>query len=55
MSDAVQPEKPNTGGWAPPKPVETPPVFVWPPKPMELFKWLFGKEGYLLPSTFRSC
>ncbi|ASQ12126.1 desaturase [Sinorhizobium meliloti] len=49
MSDAVQPEKPNTGGWAPPKPVETPPVFVWPPKPMELFIWLFGKEGYLLP------
>lgn len=49
MTDIQHPERPNTGGWAPPEPVETPPLFIWPPKPMALFRWLFGKEGYLLP------
>jgi sterol desaturase/sphingolipid hydroxylase (fatty acid hydroxylase superfamily) len=49
MSQAEQTERPNTGGWAPPEDVETAPVFIWPPKPLALLKWLFGWGGYLLP------
>ena len=32
------------GGTAPPSP-----LFAWPPRPAEAFKWLFGFPGYLLP------
>jgi sterol desaturase/sphingolipid hydroxylase (fatty acid hydroxylase superfamily) len=35
-----QPER----GTAPPNP-----FFAWPPKPVEVFKWLFGFPGYLFP------
>jgi len=35
-----QPER----GTAPPNP-----LFAWPPKPVEVFKWLFGIPGYLFP------
>ena len=34
-----QPER----GTAPPSP-----LFAWPPRPTEAFKWLFGFPGYLL-------
>ena len=35
-----QPER----GTAPPSP-----LFAWPPKPVQVFKWLFGFPGYLFP------
>ena len=35
-----QPER----GTAPPSP-----LFAWPPRPTEAFKWLFGFPGYLFP------
>lgn len=41
--------RPDTGGWVPPDLVETPPVFVWPPRPAAFIKWLFGYPGYLWP------
>jgi sterol desaturase/sphingolipid hydroxylase (fatty acid hydroxylase superfamily) len=36
--------------WSPsiPHPV---PLFVWPPRPLALIKWIFGYPGYLLPWT----
>ncbi len=39
----------KSGQWQPlqlPKPA---PVFSWPPRPKEAFKWLFGFPGYLWP------
>jgi len=35
---------------APPAtPIIAPPVFVWPPRPVALFRFLFGCPGYFLP------
>ena len=30
-------------------PIEYPPVFVWPPKPVPFLRWFAGYPGYLLP------
>lgn len=52
MTDAVQTvggEKINTGGWAPPLGPAVSPLLMWPPRPLALFKWVFGFPGYLLP------
>lgn len=51
MSDAIDVSKPErgSGGYEPPELIEYPPLFVWPPKPIKLLKWLFGYPGYLLP------
>ena len=39
----------QTGEWRPPELIETPAVFVWPPDPAGVLKWLFGYNGYLWP------
>lgn len=52
MTNATDSSRPNTGGWIPPEIVETPPAFVWPPKPGALLKYIFGWEGYLFPYNF---
>ncbi|ANT54240.1 sterol desaturase family protein [Mesorhizobium amorphae] len=44
-------ERVDTGGWAPPELIEIPPVFVWPPRPIDVFKFVFGWNGYLYPYT----
>ncbi len=49
MTDLARSEKVNTGGWAPPEGVVSPPVFVWPPRPLAFLKWFFGVPGYLFP------
>ena len=37
------------GGWAPGK-LEFKPLFSWPPKPIELVKWLFNyPDGFIFP------
>ena len=37
------------GGWAPGK-LEYKPLFSWPPKPIELIKWLFHyPDGFIFP------
>ena len=37
------------GGWAPGK-LEYKPIFVWPPKPIALLKWLFHfPDGFIFP------
>jgi len=38
----------RSGEWRPGL-VQTAPLFVWPPRPIQFLKWLFGYEGYLLP------
>lgn len=36
-------------GYAPGKPLDTAPVFVWPPRPRAVLTWLLGYPGYLWP------
>ena len=38
----------ETEKWEPFK-IETPPLFVWPPRPISLVKYIFGYPGYFLP------
>ena len=35
--------------WIPEEPVDFAPVFVWPPQPKALAKYLFGWGGFLWP------
>lgn len=37
------------GEWRPDKPIRTPPLVVWPPRPRALLRWLLGWPGYLFP------
>jgi len=49
MTDVSMTDRPNTGGYAPPKPPRIAPIYGWPPKPGAVTKYLFGWEGYLFP------
>lgn len=40
---------PSRGDAPPATPIVEPPVFVWPPRPVALFKFLFAMPGYFLP------
>jgi len=35
--------------WTPAVPIQNPPIFVWPPRPVALVKYVFGYPGYFLP------
>jgi len=37
------------GDWRPARLLSTPPVFVWPARPLAFLKWLFGYPGFLWP------
>jgi hypothetical protein len=37
------------GEWKPPYTVKYAPVFVWPPRPRQLLKWLLSYPGFLWP------
>jgi sterol desaturase/sphingolipid hydroxylase (fatty acid hydroxylase superfamily) len=37
------------GDWTPPEGVKLPPLFVWPPQPAKLGRWLFGYPSFFLP------
>jgi hypothetical protein len=49
MDDALFGTRNKRGDWKPNKLNEYPPVFVWPARPVEFVKWLFGYHGYILP------
>jgi sterol desaturase/sphingolipid hydroxylase (fatty acid hydroxylase superfamily) len=51
ISDANSTTRPNTGGWAPPDIIASPPILVWPPRPKAILKLVFGVPGYLFPWT----
>src|SRR5688500_706456 len=36
-------------GYRPEGPIDFGPLFQWPPRPVTVFKWLFGFPGYLMP------
>ncbi|RMN40287.1 Sterol desaturase/sphingolipid hydroxylase, fatty acid hydroxylase superfamily [Pseudomonas syringae] len=37
------------GDWSPNGKLANVPLFVWPPRPMAILKWLFGYPGYFFP------
>ena len=49
MADAALGVRDDEGNWRPPKPLEIPAPFHWPPRPVGTLKWLFGYPGYLWP------
>lgn len=50
MSDVAAPgTRDRRGDWQPPGYIQTPPVFVWPPRPAAFLKWFFGFPGYIWP------
>ncbi len=49
VDDARHGRRDARGGWIPARPVEYPAVFVWPPRPRALPRWLLGLPGYLFP------
>jgi sterol desaturase/sphingolipid hydroxylase (fatty acid hydroxylase superfamily) len=49
MDDTDYGTRNKRGDWKPSKPIEYPPVFVWPLRPVRFVKWFFGCPGFLLP------
>ena len=49
MAEADLGTRDARGEWQPGELIQTPPVFVWPPRPLAFLKWLFGFPGYLMP------
>ncbi|MFO1070863.1 MAG: sterol desaturase family protein [Geminicoccaceae bacterium] len=49
MAEAETFPRDARGEWRPPALITTPPIFVWPPRPLGFLKWLLGFPGYLLP------
>jgi sterol desaturase/sphingolipid hydroxylase (fatty acid hydroxylase superfamily) len=37
------------GEWEPPYPVKYAPLFTWPPRPLDILKWLLSYPGFLWP------
>ena len=37
------------GNWRPTERIKLPPIYMWPPRPSAIGKWLFGVPGYLWP------
>ncbi len=42
------------GEWRPDHPAAYAPVFVWPPRPFALLKWLITWPGFMLPRSRRA-
>ena len=49
MAEADLGARDARGEWQPAEVIQTPAVFVWPPRPKAFLKWLFGFPGYLYP------
>ena len=49
MAEADLGTRDARGEWQPAELIQTPPVFVWPSRPLAFLKWLFGFPGYLMP------
>lgn len=45
----AKPRRERVVEYHPPEPVQTAPIWRWPPAPARLFKWIFGFPGFLWP------
>ncbi len=51
-SQSPQPgQRDARGEWRPPYPIRYAPVFVWPPQPLKLLKWLLSWPGFMWPAN----
>ena len=41
----------SAGGWTPELPIRIPPPLLWPPRPLNVLRYLFGFPGIYLPWT----
>ena len=55
MSEVVDGTRDSRGQWQPVERPETAPLWAWPPRPLEVLKWIFGNPGYLWPWTVLYC
>lgn len=49
MTDGDMVPETRRSGWSPERPIEYAPLFVWPPQPKALARWLVGFPGYIWP------
>ena len=49
MSEAAADIRDTRGEWQPAERPAPPPLWAWPPRPLEVMKFLLGYPGYLLP------
>jgi hypothetical protein len=49
MSEVSEGARDHRGDWHPPERAGVPPIWKWPPAPLQVVKWLFGNPGYLFP------
>lgn len=49
MTEATEGARDHRGDWHPPERAGVPPIWKWPPAPLQVVKWLFGNPGYLFP------
>jgi sterol desaturase/sphingolipid hydroxylase (fatty acid hydroxylase superfamily) len=49
MDDTLYGMRNKRGDWRPFASVQYPAVFVWPPQPLGMLRWLFTVDGYILP------
>mgnify|MGYP006129860875 FL=1 len=48
MSETIPEERDSRGEWSPGL-VTSAPLYHWPPRPLEILKWLLGYPGYFFP------
>ncbi|SAK86571.1 Fatty acid hydroxylase superfamily protein [Caballeronia hypogeia] len=49
MDDSLYGKRNKRGDWTPHSRIEAIPLFVWPPRPRALFRWVMGVPGYIFP------
>jgi sterol desaturase/sphingolipid hydroxylase (fatty acid hydroxylase superfamily) len=49
MDDTLYGTRDRRGDWKPFEPIQYPPVFVWPVRPVKFMKWFLGYPGFILP------
>lgn len=52
LDDSLYGTRNKRGDWTPSKPIEYPPVFTWPARPIQFLRWFFGFPGFLMPWNF---
>ena len=49
MKTSFAGKRDKRGDWRPDEVIQYAPVLAWPPRPMDVLRWLFGYPGFFLP------
>lgn len=49
--ESLTSERNANGEWRPAKPIVSAPITEWPPQPIKIFQWLFGRPGFIWPEN----